>query len=241
MSEKLSKPLIFVVLFLGLFIALMVTIPIEFLTAGMKEYQQYDVPSYFSAEDIQTIRYFKQLNLTTMTYFDFNPDINYKFYVQKFGWSGYPRYFAHVTWEFWGFMTSHSLKIESGDAWLYLSEALLKWNPTVNASIFYPVSCEHITIKMWLTDRNTSRNNLTTAWWNDELTLGMGFGFQETEIKLSSWDIIARLLTFQAPEIFGLSGTFALIVNVIITLPFYTCIAYLIYRLILMAIPFVGG
>jgi hypothetical protein len=240
-SEKLGRPLIFVVLFLGLFIVLIATLPPEFLSAGMKEYQQYNVPSYFSAEDIQTIKYFKQLNLTAMTYFDFNPDINFKFYVQKFGWSGYPRFFAHVTWEFFGLMATDSLKIEYDDAWLYLDEALLNWDETVNASIFYPVACNHVTMKVWLTDRNISRNDLSVAWWSDELTLGMGFGYQDKEIKLSAWDIIGRLLTFQAPEIFGLSGIFALIVNVIVTLPFYTCIAYLVYRLILMAIPFVGG
>ena len=116
--------------------------------------------------------------------------------------------------------------------------AVAQWNENYNATILHPVKCDHITTKVWLFDANQTRNNISQAWDDGAINIAMGFGFSDYETKVSAMDILGRLLLFQAPTIFGLTGDLATIVTVITTVPFYTSIALLIFLAVLMVVPF---
>lgn len=243
-SESFGGMAIFVITFLALWILLMTLMPSSFYVMS-KQYSDYEVPDYFTQEDIQTIKHFQDANVTRgdTIVLDFNPDANFKFDVV---WAtAYDSItFRHWTWELGPFYDAHAMEVDNadyilGDWWISKSLALANWDGSLNASTFYPVRCPDITVKVWFTDPNQTRNNLSTAWDEGKVTVAMGFGFDDYETKLSAWDIVGRLLTFQSPEIFGLTGAAATVINLVITLPFYVCVAYLIYRLILLAIPFV--
>jgi len=50
---------------------------------------------------------------------------------------------------------------------------------------------------------------------------------------MSAWNIVGMILFFQMPQVHPLF-------NLMFALPIWACIVYTIYRLILLAIPFVG-
>lgn len=238
MAERLLPTLIFVVTFLSTFIFLISAMPSAFLYAG-KSYMNYTYPDYFDKTDIENIAYF-QNNTIDRGYsatLNFKSEINFKFHVY---WEDLPfgnhLHFWHITWEWWVFFVEHQMDVEDGDKYLTKSEAIENWDSEVNASIFYPISCNHISVKVWLTDTNSSRNDISEAWDDGSLHIGMGFGFDDITTILNAWDIVGRLLTFQSLDL-GVP----IFLNALIAIPIWTCIAFLVYKLILMAIPFVGG
>jgi hypothetical protein len=242
--EDLGAKLLFIISFLGLFFLIIAIAP-SIMIYGTPVYKQYEVPTYFSAQDIQAIKYFKNytVNIGDNIVVDFTPTPNYKFYLRWQNPPFVPSYLwlVHVDWEFWFIIHEHSLFWNNQSNIEYPQREFFEqhWDSKNNVSVSY-AHCIDITVKVWVGDTNNTRNNITSAWNDGHLQVGIGFGYSDTEVKLSSWDIITRLLTFQAPQIFG-SGSIGLAVNVIIALPIYAMIAYLIYRLVLMAIPFVGG
>lgn len=243
-DEDLGGKLILILAFLGCFFGLVGIAPTVFLQGSKVSYTNYVVPAYFTAQDIQSLRYYKDYNITigtTVTY-DWTPTPNYKFYLR---WqnpiTGSYLYLTHVDWQWWFLQHEHSLKWgnASQTEMPALDFFLACWDPTQNVSITY-ARCQDITLKAFVSDPDLTRNNLTLAWNTGKIHVGLGFGYSDTEAKLSAWDIVTRLLTFSAPEIFG-SGPEGLFLNFILALPIYGLVAYLVYRLVLMAIPFVGG
>jgi len=241
-TRGLGAMLIFCIVFIGAFIALIGIIPPEYFVQT-KTYYQYEYPDYFTQDDIARIKHF--LNKTVeegRIWFDFeSKGAKFKFLVDMSLWAdGYRAYQNHIIWEWWIFYDSHPMYFTE-NKYLYVNAELAKkyWDSDINATVLYPVFCEDITVKVWITDYNGSRNDIETAFNEGKVIWAIGFGYEDYETKLSAWDIVGRLLTFQSPEIFGLSGTAATILNLIVALPIWTAIAYLVYRLILMAIPFV--
>jgi len=252
-TRGLGGMLIFCIVFLGIFIALAGVVPSEFFVQT-KTYTQYDYPEYFTPEDVQTIKHFLNRSIQKdgpEIVFDFNAadnPVNFKFHMWWWEVPELPSGGAitahHRIWELWIFYKIHAMKIPNGiffkEAWWFDKTLIASnYDDETKASIFYPVKCEHITIKIWVTDYNATRKDLSAAWDEGKVMVGIGFGFEDYQTKLSAWDIIGRLLTFQSPEVFGLSGAAATILNLVVALPVWTSIAYLVYRLILMAIPFV--
>jgi len=248
-TEKLSGMIVFSLVFLGLFIALIGIKPSEFYWSQARTYQQYEYPDYFTQEDIQYIRYFINKSVTrpapwyppNEVWFDFTTKgANLKIIVTWYGTDIDKITFERVTWEWWIFFTASYLTIDDFGGELTKQEVISKWDDSINASVIYPVYDDVVTLKVWITDSNETRNNINTAWDEGNLFIGIGFGFEDLETKLSAWDIIGRLLTFQSPEIFGLTGATATVLNLVIALPLWGCVAYLITRLILLFIPFAG-
>ncbi len=235
---------VFCVSFLGCFVALIGLIPSDFY-AYSKEYSQFDVPDYFSQEDIQTVQHF--LNTTIYPsvpyhdeWFDFTADVNYKFVVRWYQTLGWIKVY-HITWQFFNIWSDFE-QMKCLDAYAISKNVLVQaWDADLNVSKIYPVRCDHITIKMWFQDNNLTRNNIGAGFDEGELRCAIGFGFSDYEAKLQAWDVLGRLLTFQSPEVFGFEGGVATTLNLLLALPFYACVGVLIYILILKAIPFVSG
>ncbi len=228
------------------FIGLIAVLPSEFF-ASTKEYQDFEIPDYFTASDIENIRHFENDTITVGVpyndnWFDFNPEANFKFVLRWFhDATTHAIKPYHVTWQWWIFSNYEAMKFGDAQSLIYKETLVSHWDANVNASIFHPVRCDHITIKLWFLDTDENRNNIETAFDEGALTGAIGFGFSDYETTLNGWDVVGRLLTFQSPEIFGFEGGSATILNGILASGFYVCFALLVYILILKAIPFVGG
>lgn len=236
MSENLGKDVVFIVTLLGVFIILVGFMPSGFFAVA-PDYQQPYYPSYFQSDDIENIKFVETAEVHRAWYkadFDFRPSVNFKFVV-SWGTTKNTIWIQHVTWELWVLWDGHDMNIvDEGYTELDLTTALEHVDPDSGACVLYPVWCNCITVKVWIVDSDQERNDLATAWQEGKVEMTIGLGMGQYEVTLSGWDIIARLLVFQAPNIHP-------VVNGIIALPFYTLVGYLIYRLILLAIPFVGG
>lgn len=236
MTERLTPSMIFIICFLSTFFILIGLIPSGFVYS-QKTYMQYEYPSYFDKSDIENIKFFENGSLSrglTSLKLDFNPDVNFAFRIYWFT-IGNNIQFKHITWVWLIFETSHTMSIETDSNFeLTKSEAVENWDSDFNATILYPVKCNHITIKVWITDNNSTRNDIAEAWDEGTVNIGMGFGFDDVGTTMSAWDLIGRLLILQAVEI----GPWYL--QLMINIPIFAMIAYLTYRLILLAIPFVG-
>jgi len=238
-DSHVGKMLIFSISFIGCFIALIALTPTEFYMTT-KDYTQFEVPDYFDIGDIQHIKHFLNKTISGQTLFDFNTASNPVDHKVILCFYDSELYNCHVTWSWWIFESVDLMTWSNYGEYLSKTEALSAWNSDYNASVL-STQCSHLTIKAWLYDSNTTRNNLSAAWDAYELELALGFGYSDYETKLNAWDILGRLLTFQSPALFGFEGDLATMLNLVISLPFWCCVGYTIYRLILMAIPFLGG
>jgi len=248
-THYFPKATIFVFTFLALYVILIATMPAEFFYPFTASGSTYDY-SFLSFDDIKNIRFLETVNITRPAlflndeWFDFTAEINFKMRVT---WESTNRiWFEHMTWEFLGFQQFDQMKIMeynviygSAQHFILLKEHVIaNWDSEYNASILTPVQCDHVSTKVWVMDTNTSRNDIEQAWDDGALTISMGFGFSDYETKMSAIDILGRLLLFQAPTIFGLTGDMATIINVILTVPFYAMVGTLIFLVAMMIIPF---
>jgi len=245
--------LVFTVSYLFIFFALMGLMPMlaPNLLYGGKGYQNFDVPDYFSSWDLENIKYFEENNLTfphSIIYFDYNPDINVKLFTKWTVTDPYIRLYV-VLWEWWVFFTSERMDFTSldgasvvNDNYIGKSELLLAWEENFNSSIFTAKAPSGIIkVKCWFTDTNSTRNNISEAWDEGKISLGIGFGMDDVATSYSAFSLIGLLLTFSRPEIFGASGVVAIVLNLIISAPVFLSIAYLIYYFITSIIPFIKG
>jgi len=252
MPTYVTPMLIFSVSYLfifGLLIGLMPVLAPNLLYSG-KEYSQFDVPDYFSSLDIENIAFFKNQNLVypqSAIYFDYNPDVNVKLYAE---WTVINPYINLnvITWEWLIFHTSEYMRFTStndlvqNEIWIGLMELKDAWQEDFNASIFIAKAPSGIIkVKCWFTDTDDTRNDIEEAWDDGEITLGIGFGIDDVETSYNAFSLVGLLLTFTRPEIFGASGTLAITLNLIVAVPVFVAISYLIYYFVTSIIPFIRG
>lgn len=128
----------------------------------------------------------------------------------------------------------------NGEVQLSFSEVNYFWQPNHNYS-YMKARCPHgYVFNIYFQYNQTRYGNLTAAWDDYDLWIAIGQGYSDTFAKMDAWTVIGLLLTFQAPQIFGATGIYSTVLNLIIAMPIWAAIAYVFYRLILMAIPFVG-
>lgn len=268
-DERFGGMLIFCVTFLGIFFLLLAVFPTEFFSL-QSDYSlaPYDAANrdYWSKEDLENTRWaiYHNVSVGSGEEYDFtalNESVDYIFQVDWWNYVTEGITFRHQTWGgyLWGVLPARydSMKVmdipesaviygDPGSGNIFYASVVTRdflvnyWDNTKNVTRLRPVQCEHITITAWIRDPNQTRNDIGAAWDEGTLYVELGFGFDDFVVALNSYDMIGRLLTFQSPEIFGLTGVAATIINTIIALPVWSCIAYLVYRLVLMAIPFVG-
>lgn len=244
-GDKIAVIFMFILVFTAIYIGLTALVPVELVYSGSGLTGQ-TIPSYFTRSDIEAYKYYQTHNLIyqSATAFDFRPN-GTQFYIDVFfdGYSPATDYISirHLTgWFLWWPihepMYPTQLQTNSYYPDIRKADVLAKWDATKNATIFYPVQCDHLTVKVWMIDQNQTRNNIGQAWDAHQLRMTIAFGVDTLSTTLSSWDIVARLLSFQAFT-FGLNPLAALLASVM-NLLFFAGIAYVIYRIVLMAIPF---
>lgn len=238
-TEMLDSRFVMILTFLGTFVMLVGFMPQAFLTAG-EDYVSATYPEgVFRGEDIEGIAYFRNVTLTGVNPIaDFNPNVNVKI---RFFWEALESswHLQHLTWEWWIFYNTDSMSPEGQDAFFSKQDLIDSWDAEINASYYYPVRCNHLTIRLSFTDSNITRNNIGDAWDDSEVVANIGFGIDDYETAVNAWDLVGRLLTFQPidPQISGQAG---FMMGFLFSFPLWCAIAFLIARLILLALPFVG-
>jgi len=119
------------------------------------------------------------------------------------------------------------------------SEIVEHYQPSMNASIFQPVYDNEISVAVAFSDPNTTRNDISQAFFEREMKVSVGFGWQNQTLAYNMWEIMSRLLLFQAYE-FGVDP----VTNFLMVLPIWTAIIYTVARitlLIIQSVPSYGG
>lgn len=224
-----GKQIVFVSTLLGIFFILVMSMPSGFYAVA-PDYDERDIPSYWSAEDIRETKYWGNitdlpkdsafygmtigsgtLDATTRVMWDSN-------------YFGDPVFWFQHYWYEWGFwFTTCSI-----EPWpLYESEVRANIDETGNASRF-EMSCAHYNYITYFVN-NASYANLTEALDDGHIIVSMGVGWSTESGVLSGWDLVVRLLTFQLPDV-------TTEINAIIALPILTLIGFLIFVTITMIV-----
>jgi len=255
-NEEL-KPLVTVVSFLALFAILAGTIPAQFYAASY-EGVELNVPSDFEGIDIQS---FAETWPYTLNETGGDTTIYGLYRVFDVGGADFGGHdldlvyrranesdkfvsIEHFWTEWWFFRYGHPMswynrqmidKTTSFHGGLYEGLALDDLeNDTIQGSAEYTVKCDHLQLKAFLGYNTTLYANVTDAWDHHGLHIMLGINFDQLNTAINAWNIVGMILLFQTPDVHP-------VLNAIIAIPLWLCIAYLAYVLILKAIPFVGG
>ena len=98
----------------------------------------------------------------------------------------------------------------------------------------YTSNCEHVEFVVILNFNDTLYSTPSDAWDSDELYVFTGIHFDQTQTTFNVWEIIGMLLFFGLPDVHFL-------INAVISIPLWCCIAYLSYILILRTIGALFG
>jgi len=241
--ENEHRTLIVIVTFLSTFFILVSTIPSGFLYTN-SAYRQMIIPSYFEASEIQS--YYN----TTLLELDVDND-TYEFSLGDWNLK------LHIDGE------SREMWMETYTKW-WIFEWNINYFTWYNNEVDYSYESDGIEKisftsidQVYLSDPNATNSRKWTLV-NSETTIVLYFGFNQTYEKptdalydghlnalfcinfdkvntsYNAWNLISALLFFQMPDVHPA-------INALIAIPIWVAIAYLIYILILKAIPFVGG
>lgn len=242
MASGEIKVFITVVTFLGVFALLVSMIPGQFAVQS-KTYRQVSVPEYFEAIDIQS--FVETKNLTVPAYDEYGLDCSvggwelriYPYYSPLMNM--YDLVLRHID-RWWIFAYGwHSLRWRSKAKGIDLGytldkDELLEYYDSERKVAEFIASCEHTTVYVAFAYNTTKYDNIVDAWANNELWMLIGIGFDQINTSTNAWNVIGKLLFFQAPDIHPA-------INALIAIPLWAAIAVTIYILVLKAIPFVGG
>ena len=103
-----------------------------------------------------------------------------------------------------------------------------------NQQASYKVECNHFYARAYFGYNETIYSNVTHAWNQHDLHIFIGIDFDQTTTSYNAWALIGMLLFWQLPDMHW-------VVNILISIPFWACIAYLSYILILRTIGAIFG
>lgn len=262
----LGKMLVFCFCLIGIFALLMATLPNEFITASYV----YN-PSYRSAEikeefDANNLIVYDQTGNDNMT-FEYSslddgpspPDWEAGLPDNQFleiSW-GYPfvngiilttasmqarhrqrNWFGPLAWySTLADLTFYSSGIDLG-IYLDKDELVDSWSSTNNASAF-SIKGGQIASSLLVKPYNYSFT-IGQNWDNGTLNYLLSYEANLTASGIGAFTLISQLLTFQAPSL-GIGGPWGSFLNLVIAIPMWSCIAYIVYKVIAGLIPFVSG
>lgn len=237
--------LITVVTFLGVFALLVGMIPQGFLTSS-PEYKKINVPEYFESIDIQYYANTHNFTLSPSTF-------EYRFTLG--GWN--------IEFEYW---SQRGFSARTYDSWWVFNWNFdnFRWYDIkgIERSYYYSIAVQdRLICNLSIIDKLYIENGENGLKWelkNDHTQLTLYFGFNQTAFSkpsdafnsgqlhvlfciqfdkvntsFNAWNLVSALLFFQMPNVHP-------IINMLIAIPVWVAIAYLIYILIIKVIPFVG-
>jgi len=241
MANQELKSLVLVVSFLGLFAVWVTMIPSGFY-ASEYEGRELTVPDYFEGIDIQT---FSQTSNFTI---DFSGSQVFDEYFDLGGWHMYFQGYkygldylkaAHYAswWIFgWDYHYADWCLTTSGANYgteLTFTDLDNIWDGQTNM-IAFNCRTDQTQWRVYFGWNTTTYAKPSDAIAANEMEVLYGIGFDKVNTSINAWNIVGSLLFFQMPDVHPL-------INLVIAIPIWAAIGYLVYVLILKAIPFVGG
>lgn len=249
-AENLGRNLLFIVSFIGLFAFLGSMMPVELSTTFQMRNQT--TSEYFEAIDIQS--FVDSVNITM----DESPPFIFRNYPNRYMQKDFDLgghdvdiwyKMANSTnqwvelYHFWNELiiirhkdVMHWTNKDGIDRGTELSREELNADYT-NETIEYTVDDgrkRRLQFTVYFAFNTTLYSTPEDAWNYNNLQVMGGIGIDQINTTQNAWGLISLLLWFDSPDLHPL-------INFMVHLPIWTSMAYLVYRLILMAIPFVGG
>ncbi|MBA7492010.1 hypothetical protein ES702_02559 [subsurface metagenome] len=246
------RGLVFAVTFLGVLTSLLLWIPPELYTAG--ESRTVYVPPIF--ESIEVYDFVEtntiQFNETggsyywiDSTFYIMGVDIgnwDCNLYYRIANETGLKVRLNHVHYEWLIFPAHHNLKwydaqsVERGTLSGFLSVSEIQANAETgnNATSKWRASCDHFTYHTTFSYNGTTYNNFTHAWNNQDLYAFFGVDFTHVNTSYNAFHLVAMLLFFQLPYMNPY-------INMLLAIPLWACIAYLVYIFVLRTIGAIFG
>lgn len=239
------RGLITVVTFLGIFVVLLQLIPYQFFTAG--EQREVDVPDeLFEVIDIYAFaeaNYWYLNDSAPEWWFDnqyryWSIDLggwDIDFYFKKPGESVLNYcWFVHIWTEWFIWPSDHRLTIYTKTGVSQGDSLTLEEIGTTNP-VAFKGKCDHTTYHFSLGYNSTSYSSFETAWDAGEVALFVGVNFDDVNTSYNAFDLIGTLLFFAFPV------ETPLMIKIILAIPIWACVSYLIFIFILRAIGAVFG
>jgi len=245
--------LVVTVTFLSVFFILASTMPYQLIPEPIQA-KNIHVPQYFEAIEVQRFAEMKTINLTRTTYTEGFDLGGWHFYW----WHAYYNDFSPHNWiifqhcdQWWVFKWNYrdgrwydSTKglnvdlygqIAYDDKHYYINKEILDqyYDPDKKLSGFL-VKWDDTQLEVYFAFNTTKYSKPSEAWDHDELYALIGINFDQRNTTFNAWNLIGALLFFKLPNVHP-------VINMLIAIPIWVMIAWLIYILILKAIPFVGG
>jgi hypothetical protein len=259
MAEQLSKTFFVLIIFISTFGILLSVTPNEFLASPYegdyivqpypentwvgREISAWDETFIATSNTSIEINDYAYMNLSGIIEDDIRLNV---LWTEDVDWDD-PLYYYHrypIVTIFgvnilWGSDRVHDVIL---GGWIYRKPIILDYRveDAVNPEVArFEAYCDHYTYYMSVSYNSTKFSSLSQAWdgtvtYDPELYLFVGMGFESEWASLPTWMIIAKLLTFQAPDIHPM-------INGLIAIPLWIAVLYLAYHLLLRMLPFVGG
>jgi len=238
-GDKLLPTLMFTALFLGFFSLLMLMMPQQ-IAEGIEGREQ-NYPDYLDSKDL--IMYAEWYNNTIDSSFwtDSYELGNRPFFMEAYYGQNAIRHY-HYHYFLWFKVNGHSQKWYDVTGKLVSTlnghneiskETLDNAYDNETGRCEFSLRCDHTALTIWFSFNDTTFSTPSEAWAGNELSWTTAVEFDKVGTSWNAWTLISSFLFFQAPNVHPL-------LNVFIALPFWICFAYLVYRLILLALPFVG-
>jgi len=241
------KGLIVAITFLSTFFIIVAMIPAEFMVSST-EGRTVEVPEYFEAIDIQFFSFIHNFTIGA-------PDIygkwDYKFEfagrnVEFFRQEGLG-FSVRLYDKFWIFeynirgmewFDANGRKVSEYDTfyldYLPFDELDSNYDSDMRVCPFTVKRSGETEFKVYFAFNTTKYSTPSEALEDNELHALFCAGIDDANTKLNAWNLVGAILFFQMPDVHPA-------INALIAIPLWTLIAYIVYVLILKAIPFVGG
>jgi len=239
------RGLITVTSFMSAFLFLTLLIPSAFNIGGYEQQRQINVPEYFEAIDIQSFA--ETYNITTGNDF---AEVYFSIGGWNLLWEVKPSQECYVFFSFdswwifkWNFQSFHwynkngiekSTLLNLQPPGHYGNHYVIEWkNINGNQTIQFSTQNPNVQLIVFFGYNTTEFSNVQDAINNDALSVLFCINFDQVNTSFNAWNLIGMLLFFQMPNVHPT-------INMLIAIPLWVVIAYLIYVLILKALPFVG-
>ena len=245
------RGLLVTISFLGILVLLLALIPFQFYVSG--EHREVNVPDVFEAIDIYYYAETKSFYMNETGGKEFgneyiveidlgNWDIDFHYALanasrlscsllhKRYEWIIIPA-FHHLTWyNTQGMKRGQDFPYESGTH-LYVEDIEEDGS---GGEAHYNAKCSHTQYKVIFAYNSTLYSSFEEAWDYHGLAVFFGVEFDQVNTSYNAWNIVSMLLFFQLPTIHPL-------INAIIAIPLWICIAYITFILILRAIGAIFG
>lgn len=246
MSEY--KGLITVVSFLGVFVLLLGLFPYDLLVASDSN-RAVDVPSelievmsIYSFAETKTVYLNNSgtpwwLDPTNWLYWDIDIgswDID--LYYTKPNQTVYTKTMnlVHVWYDWWIFPADDHLEFfsSSGES---LGEGLTVLEIGTENPQTFRATCSHTTYTVGMGYNDTTYSNYSDAWDHGGVAVFCGVNFDQVNTSYNAMNLISTLLFFSMP------AETPLIIKLIISIPIWACVAYLMFIFVLRTIGAIFG